>query len=135
MSSADFPLDFANLKLDPKPRRLLVLPADYRSSAKPNMISPVFECQSTDLLELFGAVAMSQPRVQLKAKNDTQCEFVQSSAFFRFPDVITAEVMGMENGNSALAVYSRAKVGHYDFKVNEKRVRSWIAMTQARLSG
>lgn len=34
---------------------------------------------------------------------------------------------------AALAAYSRAEVGRYDFKVNQRRLERWIAALQDRL--
>ena len=133
MSASQFPLDFAQLTKDRRPRCFLVLPSGFESTADADMESPVFACEADALLDQFTSIALSQARVSETARNDAQREFVQTSAVFKFPDVITVEAVSVDGG-FALAVYSRAKIGHYDFRVNEKRVRAWIAATAEAIS-
>lgn len=75
----------------------------------------------------FSEIALSQPRVEQTNQNDTQREFVQRSAVFKFPDVITVQAMPVGEG-AALAIFSRAKLGRRDFGVNEKRIKAWLEL-------
>ena len=117
-----FPLDFSTLEPDARPRRWLVLPEGCDAAARPDQVSPVFSAAPAAALEAFIAAGLSRPRVRLLRREAAQAELVQRSFIFRFPDYVTVEAFAADSGRSTLAIYSRAVVGRYDFRGNEKRV-------------
>ncbi|MFW5661400.1 MAG: DUF1499 domain-containing protein [Oceanicaulis sp.] len=133
MARTEFPIDFRTLVPDARPRRWLVLPEEFQAAAPPDQVSPVFAADPGALLAAFEAVALGAARTEAANSSTTQREFVQRSKVFRFPDYVTVEAVAVEGG-SALCAYSRAVVGRYDFKVNEKRLGAWIEATAARLA-
>jgi uncharacterized protein (DUF1499 family) len=135
MPRQPFPIDFSTLEPDRRPRRWLVLPAGFDAAAEPDQVSPVFPAAPAAALETFVAAGLAQPRVKLLRREGGQAELVQRSLVFRFPDHVTVEAFAADSGRSALAVYSRAVVGRYDFRVNEKRVKAWLEETARRLDG
>jgi len=133
MAARPFPVDFTALKPDSRPRRWLVLPEGFPSTASADQISPVFAASPEDVLDAFRAAALDAPRTRLMREGGGQIEIVQRSAVFRFADYISAAAFPADGG-AALAVYSRAGAGYYDFRVNEKRVRAWLDETARRLA-
>ncbi|MFP4519107.1 MAG: DUF1499 domain-containing protein [Oceanicaulis sp.] len=133
MAERDFPLDFASLKPDTRPRRWLVLPPGFESRAQPDEESPVFQASPESVLEAFKAAALKAPRTTLTREDGGQIEVMQKSKVFKFRDYVTAAVAPAAGG-AALCVYSRSVTGRYDFNVNRDRVRSWIDDTAARLT-
>ena len=133
MADRAFPLDFATLVSDTRPRRWLVLPTGFDADASPDQDSPVFEQTPEALLEAFKAVALAAPRVALVRDEAGQIELVQRSKLFRFPDYITAKAFETQGG-AALAIYSRAVIGYSDMGVNRKRITAWLESLQAALS-
>ena len=132
MADRPFPLDFATLAPDARPRRWLVLPEGFDASAQPDQISPHFKVKPEVLLVRFKALALEQPRVTLVRETEGQVELVQRSRLFWFPDYITAEAMETDGG-SALAIYSRAVIGYSDIGVNRKRIMAWLDALSAQL--
>ncbi len=132
MAQRPFPLDFSSLIPDTRPRRWLVLPADFEAAAEPDQTSPVFKGAPAVVLEAFKSFALSQPRVDLVREGDGQVELVERSKVFRFPDYITAQAFEAEGG-SALAIYSRAVIGYSDIGVNRKRITGWLEALKTRL--
>lgn len=127
--------DFKTLKLTWKPNQFLVLPANYGAQAQAHRVSPVFAAAPDDLLAALKAVALAEPRTELVKEDPAarQIELVQRSKIFRFPDFITAEAVPAGPGRSALAIYSRAKLGIRDFGVNRTRVERWLVALAAKL--
>jgi len=134
MAEQAFPIDFAALKPDTRPRRWLVLPPGFSAAATPDAWSPVFDAPADDVLTAFRAVALSAARTELTNEGGGQLEIVQKSALFKFPDYVTVAAAPGEGG-TGLCIYSRAVVGRYDFNVNRKRVTAWLEETAGRLRG
>ena len=128
--------DFATLALTWKPNQFLVLPAGYKATAKAHLVSPMFAKTPDQVLDALKRVALAEPRTTLLAEDRAarQCAFVQKSKMFRFPDFITAEAVPLAGGQTALAIYSRAKYGIRDFGVNRPRIERWLAALKRELA-
>lgn len=133
MADQPFPIDFATLTPDTRPRRWLVLPAGFQAEATPDQESPVFQAGPDAVLQAFRETGLAASRTELIREGGGQIEMVQKSAVFRFPDFVTAQAVETPQG-TGLCVYSRAAVGQYDFNVNRKRVEAWLQETVKRLS-
>lgn len=132
MAERPFPLEFATLIVDTRPRRCLALPAGFVSSATSDLESPVFDTTPQALLEAFMAAALAEPRTDRVRESEGQIELVQRSALFKFPDYVTASAVSVEGG-AALCVYSRAVIGYSDIGVNTKRVKRWLEATRSQV--
>ena len=133
-----FPLPFERLTLRRTPNQYLVLPPDFPSTpAAPHRRSPVFDVGVDRLAAAWDAVIAEQPRVTPTRRDDAarQVEYVQRSRLFRFPDVITVQLVPLGPNRSTLAVYSRSRYGRRDFGVNRRRVDAWLARLAEELSG
>ena len=128
-------LDFASLALSWKPNQFLVLPSGFAAKAKAHAPSPVFAKPPEQVIEALKRVALAEPRTTLLAEDRAkhQVALVQKSKTFRFPDFITAEAVPIGPGQTALAIYSRAKFGSRDFGVNRARIERWLAALQREL--
>jgi uncharacterized protein (DUF1499 family) len=133
MADQPFPIDFATLTPDTRPRRWLVLPAGFQAAATPDQQSPVFQAGQDALIQAFREISLAAPRTTLTRESGGQIEIVQKSAVFGFPDFVTAQAVETQEG-TGLCLYSRAVMGQYDFNVNRKRVEAWLQETAKRLS-
>ena len=131
-----FPLDFRSLTLRRRPNRFLMLPDGFEGAAEAHAVSPVFGVAPAKLLDAARRVFSGQPRTALVHEDQTagQIELVQRSALFRFPDRITVEAVAAGKGKSALAIYSRSKLGYRDFGVNAARVTAWLKLLETGLA-
>jgi uncharacterized protein (DUF1499 family) len=127
--------DFATLALTWKPNQFLVLPAGYQAKTKAHRVSPSFAKTPDQVLDALKRVALAEPRTLLLAEDraNRRLSLVQKSKTFRFPDFIDAEAMPLTGGQTALAIYSRAKFGIRDFGVNRARVERWLAALKREL--
>jgi uncharacterized protein (DUF1499 family) len=127
------PIAFRNLKLARKPNQFLMCPPGY-CDAKAHANSIEFEVPIDRLRERWQELMASQPRVTLLAEHkELQCDYVQRSARFRFPDIITVRFIPLSPSRSTLAIYSRSVYGSRDFGVNESRVEEWMALITSTL--
>ena len=112
-------VDFAELKLPEEPNRFLVCPPGF-CGAKPHADSPVFDVSVDRLRARWSEVVAAQPRVELLVEHGDgwQFSYIQRSARFRFPDIITVRFISTSPSHSTLAIYSRSIYGGRDFSVN-----------------
>jgi len=123
-------IDFKTLQLSSRPNEYLVCPVGY-CSAQPHAESEVYKVSIDELRKRLQQEISNQPRVELLAsQNGLQFDYVQRSARFRFPDIITIRLISISPSRSTLAVYSRSIYGYSDFGVNRKRVESWLRKLQ-----
>ena len=122
------PLDFAAPRLTDRPNQFLMCPPGL-CGAEAHAESPIFEVPVDRLRARWEAVAAAQPRVTLLAgvSDGRQFAYVQRSARFRFPDIVTVRFIAVSPSRSSLAVYSRAIYGRRDFGVNRARIEAWLA--------
>ncbi len=127
-------VDFAALKLTGKPNQYLLCPTGF-CGANPNADSPVFDVPVARLLTRWREVVAAQPRVELLSKDGDgrQIDYIQRSARFRFPDIVTVRFISVSPSQSALAIYSRSIYGESDFGVNRKRIDSWLTFLREGL--
>lgn len=120
------PLDFSTLRPPNKPRWCLVLPEGFESMAEPHLRAQPIAASPAEVLSAFREIALRAPRTRQVDEAGGQIELAQTSAVWRFTDRITVEAMEISPGMTALAIYSRAVLGYYDFGVNRKRVSAWL---------
>lgn len=123
---------FQDLVLTWRPNQYLVLPPGFAGKAKPHRVSPIYDLAPAALIDAVARVALAEPRTQVASRNigEHRLELVQRSKVFRFPDFVSVQAFPAQGG-SALAVYSRAKLGIRDFGVNRGRVERWLAALEA----
>ena len=127
-------LDFATLQRPWKPNNYLLAPAGL-TAAQADGAAPEFNVAPDRLIDALRRIAIAQPRTVETGfdRQLNQAEFVQRSAFFRFPDTLTARAVPLEGGRAALALYSRARYGIRDFGVNRARVEDWLRQLKQTL--
>lgn len=103
-------------------------PQDFIPNARVNGASEVYPVSSDELIKTIDKVVQTRPRITTLKKTDKKLEYVQRSLLFRFPDVITFEVVptDSENKESMLAVHSYSIYGAGDLGVNSDRVKTII---------
>ncbi len=120
-------VDFAELKLTENPNQFLMCPPGS-CDTEPHAESPVFDVSVERLRERWREVVAAQPRVELLVEDEEghQFEYVQRSARFRFPDIITVQFISVSSSQYTLAIYSRSIYGTSDLGVNRERIDAWL---------
>ena len=93
---------------------------------------PVFNIPADRLEMYWNEIVDLEPRLTPVETEPRHHGFVyiQRSALFRFPDVITVELVALAPNRSSLAIYSRSRYGRSDFGVNRRRVLRWLSRLQ-----
>ena len=117
-------VNFEDISLTDKPNQFLMCPPGVCTG---HADSPVFDASVDELRQHWDEVVATQPRVELVPEDGQQFDYVQRSARFRFPDIITVRFITVSPSQSTLAIYSRSVFGKSDFGVNRKRIEAWLS--------
>jgi uncharacterized protein (DUF1499 family) len=90
--------------------------------------SPIFMMDWERLRDYWSELIAVQPRVGLVAWDSQRrrATYIERSAVFRFPDIVTVEFVVLGAGKSSLAIDSRSRYGKGDMGVNRNRVVDWL---------
>ncbi|SEM77381.1 Protein of unknown function [Gemmobacter aquatilis] len=90
--------------------------------------APVFAEPPEALAARIAALALAEPHTLLLAGSaaSQHMTFVQRSALWGFPDIITVETLAVPGG-STLRLWSRSRFGYSDMGVNRARASRWLA--------
>ncbi len=118
--------DFAALSLKDSPNQYLICPRELCEHSLGQ--SPVYDLSAGELNEKIRQFVTQKPRITVvnTAAENQQLHFIQRSRLFAFPDLITIQVLDHGDGQSTLAIYSRAVYGRKDFGVNKSRIDRWL---------
>ncbi|HEY2621221.1 MAG TPA: DUF1499 domain-containing protein [Acetobacteraceae bacterium] len=127
-------LDLAHIQRPASPNTALAAPAG--AAPTPDIVTPVFPVPPSRLYDAVIAVAADQPRTFLAAAYpaERQAHFVARSAWFNFPDLITAQIGDQGSETSTLVLYSRSVYGYSDLGVNRQRLSTWLAAVAANIN-
>ena len=120
-------VDFAELKVTDDSNWFLMCPPGF-CGAKPHADSPVLDVSVKRLRARWREVVGAQPRAELlvEGRDGLQFDYIQRSARFRFPDIITVRFIPASPSQSTVAIYSRSIYGRSDFGVNRERINAWL---------
>ena len=127
-------LDMSHIQRPASPNTALAAPAGTEPA--PDIVTPVFPVAPPHLYDAVLAVATEQPRTFLAAAYpaERQAHFVARSAWFNFPDLVTAQIGDGGRETSTLVLYSRSVYGRSDMGVNRRRVAAWLAALQTKIN-
>jgi uncharacterized protein (DUF1499 family) len=112
---------------DPLPgNSFLACPPDYcAATAAP---SPVFALPADRLEQDWRQMLAGEPGVVIVADEPARHRLVviQHTRLLRFPDIVTAEFVALDDDRSGVAVYSKSRYGSGDFGTNRRRVLAWL---------
>ncbi|MEL7028547.1 MAG: DUF1499 domain-containing protein [Pseudomonadota bacterium] len=128
-------IDFQRLTPRARPNTYLVCTPELCPRAGAQQESPVFETPAEAVRDAWFEMIADEPRVRQTEADDAslQYEFVQRTAFLRFPDTITVRFVALDDASSTVIVYSRSRYGYSDMGFNRRRVRDWLDKLEARL--
>ena len=121
-------VDFSSLKRPRTPNTFLMAPEGFCKQARADMPSPIYVAAAPKLRHELLSIIIAEPRVAHTLADEAGLydDFVVRSALFRFPDLISVQVIDAGGGKSTLALYSRSVYGRSDLGVNRRRSLGWI---------
>jgi uncharacterized protein (DUF1499 family) len=126
--------DFKNLQRQNMPNQYLMC-TNQLCNAYIDDLPPIYGANLFEVRKAWETMLQGEPRVKELRRNvdATQIDYVQRSAFWRFPDVITIRFIPISEKKTTIAIYSRSVYGQGDFGVNKERIRAWIAKLNGML--
>lgn len=123
-------VDFETLTRPSTPNTFLMAPDGLCKTAKVDQAPPVFSVAPAKLRQAFLSVVIAQPRVSHTLADEPELydDFVQRSAVFHFPDLVSVQFLAHGKGRATLALYSRSVYGRSDFGVNRARSLRWLKL-------
>ena len=126
------PGDLAGFKRPTTPNSALAAPAGFIPA--PDTLTLRYPVSAEQLYAAVRGTILARPRTKEIAADPARyrADFVERSLVFRFPDVISVQVLPSA-AESGLVVYSHSELGQYDFGVNKRRVSAILAALDRRL--
>lgn len=127
-------LDFKNLVRRDRPNQYLMC-TNQLCNAYIDDLPPIYGATIDETRAAWEEMLSREPRVKELHRDlqGTQIDYVQRSAFWKFPDIITIRFIPIGEKKTTIAIYSRSVYGAGDFGVNKARIRDWVAKLNAML--
>ncbi len=127
-------INFATLQRRDTPNQYLMC-TNQLCKAYIDDLPPIYGANVFEVRKAWETMLQREKRVR-ELRRDvqaTQIDYVQRSAFWHFPDIITIRFIAMGERKTTIAIYSRSLYGHGDLGVNKTRIRDWIGKLNAML--
>ncbi|MEM7506051.1 MAG: DUF1499 domain-containing protein [Pseudomonadota bacterium] len=110
-------------------------PREVDTATAPTHGVPIFATGPEELLNYLDAVALGDDNVEAIPPGWTTAKtaraYVQRSAIFGFPDVVSVEAVDLGTGDAgqraSLVIYSQSIYGYSDLGVNGERLDRWLS--------
>ena len=123
-------VQFETLQRPASPNTYLIAPASLCQTAEPDAPSPLFDMPPADLSGRLKDIISKTEGWTLEHEDTRlpQYEVVARTKVFKFKDDVSLRILSEPEapGKSRLALYSRSRVGYYDFGANKKRAENLI---------
>lgn len=128
-------IDFRSLERPSSSNHYLVCTPAHCQSAVSDRQGPVFATDIQSLRSAWDRIVLRAPRTELVASfgDGSQVAYVQRSAVWQFPDIVSVAFLELPDGRVSLAIYSRSVYGRSDFGANRARISGWLAQLEADL--
>lgn len=109
------------------PNDALACPAGLCAGAKVDLVAPVFAVPAERLRAIVAEVATAEPGTALIPTDaESHDRYLVRTRILRFPDLVDVRIIPRGENESTLALYSRSRIGHWDFGVNRARLERWL---------
>jgi len=129
-------LDFQTLRRPGSPNSFLLAPEGYCEQSATDGDAPVFNMAEGELFDHVLTVLGGMDAIDVEAsdREALRVRAVATTPLLKFRDDIDVAILPPAAGlaGARLAIYSRSRVGHYDFGANARRVRSLVKNLRAR---
>ena len=124
------PVEFRSLVSPDNRNHFLACPEGLCLDDETDMTSPIYGVDAGRLQVLSREAWGGEPLAEMVAADDFRLRdrYVTHSPIMRFPDTVSVRFIELPDGQSSVAIYSRGKLGEYDFGANRDRVLRWISL-------
>jgi len=127
--------DLATTRPTGQPNCHLILPRGW-GVGPAHRDSPIFPVGALVLARAVATCLAKMPRTEIvaRAPDGLQFEAVERSRLFRFVDDISVRAVPQGAARSALALFSRSRIGYWDLGVNRKRTMRLLAALESEIA-
>lgn len=124
-------VDFATLEPPPKPNWFLLCEDNVCTAATPKATPPIFEVSAEELKGRMEALLLEMANTNVRLERGNDLDVLIRTPIMRWPDIISIQIVPLDEGKSTLRIYSRSIYGHSDLGANKARVMGWLARLQS----
>ncbi len=127
-------IEIAKVKKTPKPNQYLICPDGYCEDVS-DLSSPVFSVPVEKLREVLSAVEDADSNLSKvnSDANDLRQKYIWRSPFWRFPNLISVELIQLDNERSTIAIYAQAQLGQSDLGANKAFVDELLVKISSKI--
>jgi uncharacterized protein (DUF1499 family) len=113
-------VEISTVTKTPKPNQYLVCPEGFCEEV-PDQISPVFNVSVDKLREVLTSIESADANLTKvnSDADDLRQKYIWRSLIWRFPNLISVEIIPLENEQSTIAIYAQAQLGQSDLGANK----------------
>lgn len=110
-----------------RPNDALACPAGHCAGAKVDLVAPVFAVPAERLRAIVAEIATAESGTALiHTEADAHDRYLVRTRVLRFPDLVDVRIIPIDENQSTVALYSRSRIGYWDFGVNRARLERWL---------
>lgn len=128
-------IDFRTLKKSSRPNNFLFAAQGLQNGTE-DMVAPEFDATPDELAEALDQLfpPTSDRNLVTRERDGHYRDYVVRTPLMRYPDIVSIEVVPINQTRSSLNLYSRSVYGYSDRGVNKRRGREWISLLTNRLN-
>ncbi len=123
-------IDFTTVEAPNKPNWFLLCEDDVCKGTPASAAPPLFDRSADELKGRLDALILEMPNTEVRMDQDNQMDILVRTPVMRWPDIISVQVVPLEEGKSTIRIYSRSIYGHSDLGANKARVMNWLKRLQ-----
>lgn len=127
-------VEIASVKKTPKPNQYLMCPDGFCEEVT-DQSSPVFNASVEKLRDVLSELEDADnnfSKVNSDA-NDLRQKYIWRSPFWRFPNLISVELIQLDNERSTIAIYAQAQLGQSDLGANKAFVDELLVKISSKI--
>ena len=124
----------ASVKKTPKPNQYLICPDGYCEEVA-DQTAPVFNVSVDQLREALSELEDADSNLSKvnSDADDLRQKYIWRSPFWRFPNLISVELIPLENERSTIAIYAQAQLGQSDLGANKAFVDELLVKISSKI--
>lgn len=113
-------VEIATVNKTPLPNQYLICPDGYCDEVADHT-APIFNVSVDKIREVLSGIETADANFSSvnSDADDLRKKFIWRSPFWRFPNLISVEIIPLENERSTIAIYAQAQLGQSDLGANK----------------
>ena len=127
-------VEIATVKKTPKPNQHLMCPDGYCEEVA-DQTAPVFNASVEKLRDVLSEIEDADNNLSKvnSDADDLRQKYIWRSPFWRFPNLISVELIQLDNEQSTIAIYAQAQLGQSDLGANKAFVDELLVKISSKI--